>query len=208
MRIVGISLTLTACLLLAKPVVASEGCGAPDCCAHCGCTAACQPVTCQVVAGVTKVKKHCWCVECVPFAPSMPGGIPNLYSTLGGLLDGLHGKTGCGECGGCELGCEATCGKETCVVPPECGKVRTKKILVKKEYEVEVPVYKTVVKNLCGECGCNPDVIGPQPAPGPTTAPAPAPLPPGPMQGTPVAPPPAPMPGQQAYDFSHVPPAF
>lgn len=206
MRIVGISLTLAVCLLLVRPALAGDGCGAPNCCAQCGCGAACQPMSCQVVAGVAKVKKHTWCVEAVPFAPLMPGCIPNLHSTLGGLFGGLHLGAGGGECGACEAGC----GQEECVAGPECGKIRTKKILVKKEYEIEVPVYKTVVKHLCGDCGVNPGVIGPQPVPGPAPgpAPAPAPLPPGPMPGAPVPPPPAPMPGQQAYDFIRLPPTF
>lgn len=210
MRIVGISLTLAACLLLVRPATADDACGSPNWCAACGCGAACQPVACQVVAGVAKVKKHCWSVEEVPFAPLMPGCIPSLHSSLGGLLGGLHGGIGCAEGGGCEVGCDAACGHQKCVVPPECGKVRTKKILVKKEYEIEVPVYKTVVKNLCADCGVTPGGIGPQPAPGaaPGPAAAPAPLPPGPMPGAPVPPPPAPMPGSQAYDFTRLPPTF
>ena len=199
MRIVGISLTLAACLLLARPAAAGDACAAPDCCAQCGCRAACQPVSCQVVAGVAKVKKHCWCVETAPFAPLMPGCIPSLCETFGGLWDGLHGDKNRDACGCGETACE----KQSCHIPPECGKVRTKKVLGKKEYEVEVPVYKTVVKNLCGDCGANPGVIGPAPG----SAPAPAPLPPGPAPGAPV-PPPGLMPGSQAYDFTRLPPSF
>lgn len=204
MRIVGISLTLAACLLWVRPAAAGDACAAPDCCAWCGCKATCQPVSCQVVAGVAKVKKHCWCVEAAPFAPLMPGCIPSLRDTLGGLLDGLHGEKNVEACGCGEAGGDTACGQGTDPIPPECGKVRTKKILVKKEYEIEVPVYKTVVKHLCGDCGANPDAIGPAPA----SAPAPAPLPPGPMPGAPVPPPPAPMPGSQAYDFTRLPPTF
>lgn len=197
MRIVGLVLTLAAGLLVTSPASAADattaacdGCGTPTCCAKCGCHAACRPVTCEVVAGTTKVKKYCWGVECVDFAPLMPGRLPDLPGALCDLLKKpCEGECGdCGECGGC-----GHCDKAPSVVPPKCAHVRTKKILVRKEYEIEVPVYKCVVKQLCGECA--PAVDGPQPGPAPVPA---APLPP----------PPAPIPGQQAYDFAPFPATF
>lgn len=198
MRIIGISLTLAACLLLVRPVVAGDGCGAANRCAHCGCGAACQQVSCQIVAGVAKVKKHSWIVKEEPVCPLKPGCIPCLHDTFGGLFAG-H-EAACTACG--EAGCGGTCEKAKCLVPPQCGKVRTKKVLVKKEYEVEVPVYKCVAKFLCGECGVDPAVIGPKPGPGPAPGPAPVPVPPvptpGSMQGVPIPPPPAPLPHQRA----------
>jgi hypothetical protein len=39
-----------------------------------------------------------------------------------------------------------------CPPPPRCGGPKCVKKLVKKEYQVEVPVYKCVVLNLCSEC--------------------------------------------------------
>ena len=38
--------------------------------------------------------------------------------------------------------------------PPRCGHPKCVKKLVKKEYQVDVPVYKCVVLHLCPEC-CN-----------------------------------------------------
>jgi hypothetical protein len=43
-------------------------------------------------------------------------------------------------------GCRDCCDK---CPPPRCGRPKTVKKLVKKEYEVEVPVYKCVVRHLC-----------------------------------------------------------
>lgn len=178
MRIVGILATLVACLLLARPVQAGEGCGTPDCCAHCGCHGACQPKVCQLVCGVEKVKKHCWCVECEEFCPLLPG----------------CGKPCCDSCcEDCGPGCQDTCcekGQQPCLVPPKCGCMRTKKILIKKEYECEVPVYKCVVRYLCGSCCTNPEATGPPVGPAPEPAPAP----------------PAPLPGRQAAAFGSQPP--
>jgi hypothetical protein len=201
MRIVGVFLTLAIGTLLASPAVADNGCDAPACCSHCGCMAACKPVTCQVVAGVVKEKKYCWCVKEEEFSPLMPGCLPSLHGAFGGLLGGLGCGLckDCGDCGTCGPCCH---GHE--MVPPQCGQVRTKRILVKKEYEIEVPVYKTVIKDLCSDCGADPAVIGPKPASGPAPGPAPAPQAPG----APLPPPPAPMPGQQAYNVAPLPPTF
>jgi hypothetical protein len=41
---------------------------------------------------------------------------------------------------------------DPCPPPPRCGHPRCVKKLVKKEYQVEVPVYKCAVKYLCAEC--------------------------------------------------------
>ena len=70
-------------------------------------------------------------------------------------------------------------------VPPKCGKVRTRKKLVKKEIVCEVPVYKCVV--VCSDPGCCEAASGcldeeaskaaPAPAPAEETTDA-APLPP------------------------------
>ena len=49
---------------------------------------------------------------------------------------------------GCRHGC---C---ECPPPPRCGHPKCVKKLVKKEYQVEVPVYKCVVLHLCPDC-CN-----------------------------------------------------
>ena len=47
-------------------------------------------------------------------------------------------------------GCHHDC--DDCPPPPRCGQPKCVKKLVKKEYQVEVPVYKCVVRYLCPEC--------------------------------------------------------
>lgn len=74
------------------------------------------------------------------------------------------------------------CGKEC--PPPHCGNPKCVKRLVKKEYQVEVPVYKCVVQRLCCQCaGGSPVSTLPCAAPNPPAPPAspPPPLPPGPV---------------------------
>jgi hypothetical protein len=63
--------------------------------------------------------------------------------------------------------------------PPTCGKVRTRKTLVKKDITCEVPVYKTVVVCAagCGVCGAEAASELAAPIPASQTATA-APLPP------------------------------
>jgi hypothetical protein len=39
------------------------------------------------------------------------------------------------------------------VYQPTCAQVRTKRVLVKKEIEKEVPAYKWVVEEVCCQCG-------------------------------------------------------
>ena len=193
MKTLCVSLTAAACVLLIEvalgdqcgggPVrecrASADGCGTPDCCAQCGCHCACQRKVCQVVCGTERVTKHCWCVECEEFCAPLPGCGP-----VGQLA---------ASCRACDCGCNPCCdgcrGKrccDGCPVPPKCGPVRTKKKLVKKEYECEVPVYKCVVKYLCPGCcegPCDESEAEPsQPLP-PPPAPsqqafAPAPTPP------------------------------
>lgn len=182
MRFCGVFASLAAVLLMAESAPAGDcgpaSNGGADCCARCGCKAACQPKVCQVVCDKKKEKKVRWVVKCEDFCAPLP--------SLGGRC--------CGECGTCEscqgdAGC-ATCAKSgeccpTCkqkkLVPPKCSKVRTKKILIREEYEVEVPVYKCVVKYLCGECcgagagKSSAESPTPTPAPKPATAVPPAP---------------------------------
>ncbi len=75
------------------------------------------------------------------------------------------------------------CQSDECPPPPRCGEPKCVKTLVKKQYQVEVPVYKCVTRNLCSECfkGGSADVRGAAPsAPAPPTAPAMPPAPPAP----------------------------
>ena len=58
-------------------------------------------------------------------------------------------------CVECQEICPLMPGRRDCsgdCPPPRCGNPKCVKKLVKKEYQVEVPVYKCVVLNLCPQC--------------------------------------------------------
>ena len=128
-----------------------QTCGAADCCAHCGCHCCCEKY-CRVVCEMKEIKKIVWVVRCEDFCAPLPG-CP------------LHCGAACESCGkeSCnESTCENGCGKccNSCAdienrncVPPKCGKVRSKKILEKKEIVCKVPSYKCVVVYACSSCG-------------------------------------------------------
>lgn len=180
--------------------------GSPGRCAICGRPGPCQQKICRIECGTEKIKKHCWCVEVVDVCTMLP------------THPGRTCDPGCGGCGeqGCDLGCESCAHparpsgwltgwlydlghQKPCPVPPQAGRIRSVKKLVKKEYEVEVPVYKSVVQYVCAEClaaqacgGCaapegepatpSPGDAKPEPAPqkaassDPAVTPAPAPV--------------------------------
>jgi hypothetical protein len=74
-------------------------------------------------------------------------------------------------------GCHTCCDK---CPPPRCGNPKTVKKLVKKEYQVEKPVYKCVVQYLCPECCKGGSTVSvPTAAPNPPTSSA-IPAPPAP----------------------------
>jgi hypothetical protein len=145
--------------------------GGPNSCADCGCHKACQKKMCQVVCETKKVKKSCWCVECAEVGTLLPGHRE------------LFKADGCGQCGAtscektCDQGGKKECGAK-CAVAPRCDKIRTVKKLVKKEYEVEVPVYKCVAKYTCGDCGGGQAPAAAPKAPAAASAPAVPPAPP------------------------------
>jgi hypothetical protein len=185
MRKYAIVISLAAMAFLARAAVAGDGCGAGpencgtlNCCAKCGCRAACQPKVCQVVCEIKKETKYCWCVECKDFCPLLP----TLLRRDGCDEAAADGKS-CGE--GCKDGCKE-CGGEGCghcPNPPHCGRSREIKTLVKREYQVDVPVYKCVTQYLCSACASCAASQAEKAAPAPTMAPpkpanpAPAPMP-------------------------------
>jgi hypothetical protein len=63
---------------------------------------------------------------------------------------------------------------ECCSSAPRCGNPKTVKKLVKKEYQVEVPVYKCVVRNVCSECSKGGVPAAPSEAAPPAAEPTPA----------------------------------
>jgi hypothetical protein len=138
-------LTLALLGMATARATAKDDCGSPNCCAKCGCHVACVEKVCQIVCDVKKEAKHCWCVECKDICPLLP--------TVFGR-DCCQENTGDGKTGGssCEDGCK-DCGHAA--NPPHCGHPRQVKTLVRKDYTVEVPVYKGVVKYLCPACNSN-----------------------------------------------------
>jgi hypothetical protein len=99
-------------------------------CRHCGCQQHCKKV-CRLICGTKKEVKPVYCCECEDFC--VPG--PSVR---------------------CGVQCECNrLGIKCChaVYKPTCAEVRTKKVLVKKEIEKEVPAYKWVVEEVCCQCG-------------------------------------------------------
>lgn len=186
-------LTMAIGWMVADMAVAAQHCGPSACAATQSCGDCGARKACQVICETKTVTKVVWRVECEEFCVPMPGCDRNGC--------GSHGcQTGCGE-----AGCgEATCGEATCggcgddpcaslqdrkYVAPRCGKVRTRKKLIKETITCEVPSYKCIVTacDACGACGEVQEVITEEalpPAPAPTEAPAPptaihtAPMPP------------------------------
>jgi hypothetical protein len=154
MRISAATVLLLAILGLGSGpvIVAAEGGGDPcdQRCDQCGRRVACLQKTCQVVCGVKKETKTCWCVEYQEICPLMPG-------------------------------CHNHC--DECPPAPRCGNPKCVKKLVKKEYQVEVPAYKCIVRNLCCECLEGGSTAAPSVAPS-RPAPSAQPLPPAPTPPT------------------------
>jgi len=165
-RLTGLGCCDAACDTACEPAACEPAC-APAC--EPACVPACAPVIkpkcqCELVCGTKKVKKHRWVVKTERFCPLLPGSI---------CCDG------CGsECGVSDDGCADDCGPT--VKTPRCGICRCRKILVKEEYEVEVPSFKCEPQDVCNTCdpvGCGAcdAVVAPQvqedtgPAPVPTT---------------------------------------
>ncbi len=159
MRTLGLVLILAGLALPVRAAWAEDDCGAPQRCAGCGRHVACQQKVCRLVCGMEKVKKSYWSVQCDEFCPLMPGC-------------GAHSPC-CALCGpNCRGACCQKCG-DCCktLASPRCGRPKCVKRLVKKEYEVDTPKYKCVVKYLCSDC-CQAEPIHAQAKPA-TSIPAP-----------------------------------
>jgi len=215
-----IVLSMAAGLLIAN-MAAADCCSPPACTAArtcCGTKHFCRDCgaerACQVVCETRKVKKTVWRIECEDYCVPLP-------SCSFGF--GNHCNRGCCDidcaesCGGCcesqrccgDRGCEDPCADllSRKMVPPKCGKVRTRKKLIKDEITCEVPTYKCVVAacNACGGCSESIDVEveGVQSEEELPEAPAPseAPLPPEAH-----APAETPTPARAAADLAPLPP--
>jgi hypothetical protein len=95
-----------------------------DHCDRCGCESNCCK-TCRLICETKKVPKITYDCICEDFC--VPG--PSDHCVV------------CDECG-----------KKKHVYTPTCAKVKTRKVLVKKETFTEVPSYRWVVENCCGAC--------------------------------------------------------
>jgi hypothetical protein len=199
MKTIALSLSLAIAWLVANAAIAAEPCKAPaactevqtcgaaDHCGCCGCNCCCEK-HCKVVCEMKEVKKTVWVVKCEDFCAPLP-------NCGHGCRNGCEGCESCGtepECGcdGCGKHCDpCAVERNKCLVPPKCGKVRTRKTLEKKEVVCKVPSYKCVVVYSCPNCGANqgcdeqkaspapvkPATRAPTPAPGKTTQDAPMP---------------------------------
>lgn len=117
---------------------------AGGCCAHrcdfCGCQCECESV-CRLIVGTKTVPKITYCVECNEIC--LPG--PSKCC-------GHHVECDVNACTGCP---EKHLKHDW--IPNPCGKIRTKKSLVKIETPQEVKTYKWVVQHVCPHCaqsGC------------------------------------------------------
>ncbi len=114
-----------AALILLGSVLAERGlCGGH--CQRCGCECDCCK-TCRLVCETKKVPVITYECKCEDFCVPGPSDCCVTYD----------------ECG---------CKQKT--YTPTCAKVRTRKVLVKKETPKEVPTYKWVVENVCAPCAC------------------------------------------------------
>ncbi len=117
-------------------------------CAHCGEADGCQKV-CRLVCENKKITAICWGCACENFC--LPG--PSTPS-----------------CRNCEMVCDETSDpKAPCVqpkklvwtdwIPGQCGKVFTKKKLMKRTVTKSVPSFKWVVEDLCPQCESNCEAV-------------------------------------------------
>jgi len=138
--------------------------GSPGRCAICGKPGPCQQKICQVQCGIEKITKHCWEVEVhdvCTMLPRCPCGCGNQHGGRCGTCDpslGCEGQACDSQSGACQpkgvlsRWIEQLTEKPLPIIAPRPGQPRAVKKLVKKEYVVEKPVYRTVVQYVCAEC--------------------------------------------------------
>lgn len=189
--------------------------GSPGRCAICGKPGPCQQKICQIQCGIEKVTKSCWCVESQNMCTMLPRRpCANGNNDCGACEDFSEG-TGCPCAGGNSQGdscqpkgllsrwIENLTEKPLPIIPPQPGRTRAVKKLVKKEYVVEKPVYKPVVQYVCAECLGTPS-CGVCDVPAEVSSPSPSDDQPG--KQTSPSPQPAPLPAKQASHFAPLPP--
>ena len=144
-------MAVALCLLWAHSAMA-QSCGSGSCCRKAKCRGCGK--SCKVTCDTKKVKKIVWVVECEEFCAPLPNCDRGRSCDRG--CKSCCDAEACGDCGGCgKAGRCGRCCKDPCealqnrkYVSPKCGKVRSRKKLVKKEITCKIPVYK------CEVCGC------------------------------------------------------
>lgn len=132
--ILPVSLFLIS-LSMAAPVRAGGCCRRCDCC---GCECECERV-CRAIVGTKTVLKVSYTVECEEFC--IPG--PSKC---------------CGSHWECDGNASAGCTQRHRVfdwIPNSCGKICTKRKLVKIETPTQVPSYQWVVEHVCPKCAAS-----------------------------------------------------
>jgi hypothetical protein len=148
-----------------------QTCGNPNSCGKCGCNAGCEKY-CKVVCEMKEVKKTVWIVKCEDFCTSLP----NCPDKCDNACDSGCEKACAGNCGGTCKSCDPCASLQNRdYIPPKCGKVRTKKVLEKKEIVCKIPSYKCIVVYACASCGqnCGGEKVDQQAPAAPAPAPAP-----------------------------------
>lgn len=140
-------------LLFAVLGMAIQGATAADCADQSGCsgTTACCDVCGRHGACVEKV-----CQVVCEMKKETKSGWRVECKDICPLMPGCH------HCGDCGCAC------------PRCGNPKTVKKLVKTEYQVEKPVYKCVVRNVCCDCSKGGTPAAPDAVPAAVAQPTPA----------------------------------
>ena len=141
-------------------ILALAGLGIPTaqagglCCDRCGCESGLRKI-CRKVCETKKVAVPCWSSKCedvcLPRCPDV-GPLRHMLAGCGGCGKCTRcagqscGPAACGGCGTCQ---KCTCGPES-----SCADIITRKKLLFREVEKEVPVAKWVVETVCDACGC------------------------------------------------------
>ncbi|HEX3872476.1 MAG TPA: hypothetical protein VHV77_18655 [Pirellulales bacterium] len=116
-------------------------------CPQCGCHQ--LKKVCRVVPVTEKITTTCYTSKCEDFC--VPG------------KSCLLGERCYSDCNGCHT---------EKVWQPNCGKVYTRRVLVKENVTREKPGYKCVVETCCCKCGCNCNESGSEPCVNDGSAPA------------------------------------
>jgi hypothetical protein len=112
---------------------------APGCCADSRCASACK--VCVPEWTTKKTEKVAYGCKCVDFC------LPNCFWIHRECRDGCCQDPNCKVCAAKRGAC-SECGGAGCI---KCGRVRTRKVLIKKVHVTEVEQLDCVPKTVCGK---------------------------------------------------------